>query len=58
MDTGFVCNLTRWNTPDRLRNGTVAGHAFETFVVSEVLKSYMSYNMVVRNVQAVSAWGM
>lgn len=42
MDTGLVCNLTRWNTPDQLRNGAVAGHVFETFVVSEVLKSYMN----------------
>ncbi len=42
MDTGLVCHLTRWTTPDQLRNGAVAGHVFETFVVSEVLKSYMN----------------
>ena len=42
MDTGLVCHLTRWTTPDQLRNGAVAGHVFETFVVSEVVKSYMN----------------
>lgn len=42
MDTGLVCHLTRWTTPEQLRNGAVAGHVFETFVVSEVLKSYMN----------------
>lgn len=40
MDTGLVCHLTRWTTPEQLRNGAAAGHVFETFVVSEVLKSY------------------
>lgn len=29
-------------TPEQLRNGAVAGHVFETFVVSKVLKSYMN----------------
>ncbi|WP_197720652.1 ATP-binding protein [Propionibacterium australiense] len=42
MDTGLVCHLTRWTTPEALRNGAAAGHVFETFVVSEVLKSYMN----------------
>lgn len=42
MDTGLVCHLTRWTTPDQLRNGAVAGHIFETFVVSEILKSFMN----------------
>ncbi len=42
MDTGFVCHLTRWTTPDALRSGAAAGHVFETFVVSEVLKSYQN----------------
>lgn len=42
MDTGLVCHLTRWTTPDQLRNGAAAGHVFETFVVSEILKSFMN----------------
>ena len=28
MDTGLVCYLTRWTTPDVLRNGAAAGHCF------------------------------
>lgn len=50
MDTGLVCHLTRWTTPDQLRNGAVAGHVFETFVVSEVLKSYMNAGANLRDV--------
>lgn len=50
MDTGLVCHLTRWTTPDQLRNGAVAGHIFETFVVSEVLKSYMNAGANLRDV--------
>lgn len=50
MDTGLVCHLTRWTTPDQLRRGAVAGHVFETFVVSEVLKSYMNAGANLRDV--------
>ena len=50
MDTGLVCYLTRWTTPDVLRNGAAAGQVFETFVVSEVLKSYMNAGANVRDV--------
>lgn len=50
MDTGLVCHLTRWTTSDQLRNGAVAGHVFETFVVSEVLKSYMNAGANLRDV--------
>ena len=39
-DTGLVCFLTRWLTPETLKNSAVAGNIFETFVVSEILKSY------------------
>ena len=39
-DTGLCCYLTRWLTPDSLRNGAMAGAIFETFVVNEILKSY------------------
>ena len=50
MDTGLACHLTRWTTPEQLRNGAVAGHMFETFVVSEVLKSYMNVGANLRDV--------
>ena len=39
-DTGLACYLTRWLTSDALKNSAVAGNIFETFVVSEILKSY------------------
>ncbi len=39
-DTGLACYLTKWLTADALKNSAVAGNMFETFVVSEILKSY------------------
>ena len=39
-DTGLACYLTRWLTADTLKCSAVAGNMFETFVVSEILKSY------------------
>ena len=39
-DTGLVAYLTRWLTPDTLANGAMRGEIFETFVISEILKSY------------------
>ena len=50
MDTGLVCHLTRWTTSEQLKVGAVAGHVFETFVVSEVLKSYMNAGANMRDV--------
>lgn len=41
-DTGLACYLTRWLTAEALKNSAVAGNMFETFVVSEILKSYMN----------------
>lgn len=39
-DTGLACYLSRWLTPDALAVSAVNGNMFETFVVSEILKSY------------------
>lgn len=39
-DTGLACYLTRWLTSEALKHSAVAGNMFETFVVSEILKSY------------------
>ena len=41
-DTGLVCYLCKWLTPDTLANGAQAGNIFETFVVDEILKSYLN----------------
>ncbi len=40
MDTGLVCYLVGWNNKAVLMNGAMAGSVFETFVVSEIIKSY------------------
>ncbi len=50
MDTGLVSYLTRWTTPDQLRNGAAAGQIFETFVVSEIIKSYMNAGAEIRDI--------
>ena len=39
-DTGLACYLTRWLTPETLKNGAMSGAMFETFVINEILKSY------------------
>ncbi len=39
-DTGLAAYLTRWLTADALANGAMSGAFFETFVISEILKSY------------------
>ena len=44
-DTGLACYLTRWLTADALKNSAVAGNMFETFMVSEILKSYSNSGM-------------
>lgn len=40
LDTGLAAYLTDWSTPGTLAVGAQAGAMLETFVVSEVLKSY------------------
>lgn len=39
-DTGLVCYLCRWLTPETAANGAMSGNLYETFIVSEILKSY------------------
>lgn len=39
-DTGLACYLTRWLTADALAYGAMNGPIFETFVISEILKSF------------------
>lgn len=39
-DTGLAAYLTRWLTPETLAVGAMSGAFFETFVISEILKSY------------------
>lgn len=48
-DTGLVCYLTRWLTPENLAYGAMSGSVFETFVVSEILKSFANEGMDYRH---------
>ena len=40
LDTGLAAYLTKWKTYETLLNGAMAGSIFETFVISEIIKSY------------------
>ena len=40
MDTGLAAYLAKWPTPEVLAVGAAAGAFFETFVVTEIVKSY------------------
>jgi len=40
MDTGLAAFFTRWTNPDVMRTGAMAGAFFETYVVSEIIKSF------------------
>ena len=40
MDTGLAVYLTRWDSPKTLEVSAMSGKIFETYVASEVLKSY------------------
>ena len=40
LDTGLAAYLTKWTTPEVLKNGAMAGAFFENFVLSEIVKSY------------------
>ena len=40
LDTGLAAYLTRWNNSEVLKTGAMAGAFFETFVISEIIKSY------------------
>ena len=40
-DTGLCAYLTSWTSKDTLENGAMSGAFFETFVVSEIVKSHL-----------------
>lgn len=39
-DTGLACYLSRWTNSEALESSAVAGNMFETFVISEIIKSF------------------
>lgn len=48
-DTGLVCYLTRWLTAENLAYGAMSGPIFETFVVSEIFKSFSNEGLDYRH---------
>ncbi len=40
LDTGLCAYLTKWTSPQALEAGAMSGAFFETWVVSEIVKSY------------------
>ena len=42
LDTGLAANLTRWQNATVLESGAMAGAFFETWVVSEIYKSFIN----------------
>ncbi len=47
LDIGLAAYLTRWLTPETMSNGAMNGCFFESFVVSEILKSYTNAGLEV-----------
>lgn len=42
MDTGLLAYLTRWLTPETLQVGAASGNVYETFVITEIIKSFLN----------------
>ena len=41
-DTGLVCYLTRWSSPEVAESGAMSGALLENYTVSEIMKSYQN----------------
>jgi predicted AAA+ superfamily ATPase len=48
MDTGLCAFLTGWLNPDVLERGAMSGAMFETWVISEIIKSYLHHGSTPR----------
>ena len=42
LETGLAAYLTGWDTAQVLRKGAMGGAFFETFVIAEIIKSYIN----------------
>lgn len=45
LDTGLVCYLTGWKSEETALKGAMAGALFETYIVSEIIKSYWHHGV-------------
>jgi hypothetical protein len=50
MDTGLMAWLTRWITPETIQFGAKAGQFFETWVVAEIVKSFLNAGKSTRDI--------
>lgn len=41
-DTGLVCHLTKWSSPEVLESGAMNGAILENYVVAEIAKTYLN----------------
>ena len=46
LDTGLASYLTRWPTANTLKTGAAAGNIFETFIIGEIIKSFINAGKV------------
>ena len=44
-DTGLVCYLTRWSSPETAMEGSMSGALLENYAVAEIVKSYQNAGM-------------
>lgn len=44
-DTGLVCYLTRWSSPEVAESGAMSGALLENYAVSEIMKSYQNVGL-------------
>lgn len=49
MDTGLCAYLCKWPNPKMLENCAMSGSFFETYVVSELIKNFFSFNINARD---------
>lgn len=49
MDTGLMCYLTGWSSKETIERSNISGHVFETFVITEILKSYVNAGENIKN---------
>lgn len=49
-DSGLVCYLARWTSPDTARTGAQAGSIYENFIVSEILKSHFNAGKTISSI--------
>ena len=41
-DTGLVCYLTKWSSPETLESGAMNGAILENYAVAEIMKTYLN----------------